>query len=113
MIKDFPIERYKFHIDPGAGVVVALSTFAGKQYRGVARCSKDDHFDEEYGKRLAAARCGLRIARARTEAATGNYYLSQLWAEQANEICQNDWVYLREAEAVEAKAFKALAELIG
>lgn len=69
MIKDFPIDRYKFHIDPEAKVVVAISTYAGKTCRGIARCSENDTFDVEYGKRLAAARCNAvvstkRLARA-------------------------------------------------
>lgn len=43
--------------------VIALSTFAGKTVRGVAKCSPEDTFDVEYGKRLAAARCNLKIAK--------------------------------------------------
>lgn len=45
--------------------VIAISTFAGKPVRGKAICAKDDTFDEEKGKLLAAARCNDKIAAKR------------------------------------------------
>lgn len=45
--------------------VIAISTFAGKPVRGKAICAKDDTFDEEKGKLLAAVRCNDKIATKR------------------------------------------------
>jgi len=49
--------------------VIAVSTYAGRRVKGVAVCSQDDKFDLERGKELAAARCGVRIARKRLQRA--------------------------------------------
>lgn len=54
---------YKFYF--GKKEVVCVSHFAGKEYKGRAKCSPLDTFDIEYGKRLAQARCDVKIAVAR------------------------------------------------
>lgn len=54
---------YKFYF--GKKEVVCVSHFAGKEYKGRAKCSPLDTFDIEYGKRLAQARCDVKVARAR------------------------------------------------
>ena len=61
---------YKYVVDEEKKVVVALSTFAGQTVRGVARCSEKDTFDIETGKKLAAARCSLKIAEKRMKRAS-------------------------------------------
>lgn len=57
--------KYKYVINEESKTVVALSTFAGKVVRGVARCAPNDVFDVEKGKKLAAARCAMKIAHKR------------------------------------------------
>jgi hypothetical protein len=52
-------------VDEEKRVVVALSSFAGKAVRGVARCSPNDTWDVRFGKRLAEARCSAKIAHKR------------------------------------------------
>jgi hypothetical protein len=69
----FPLEKYKFFIHTrkdGVKEVVAMSTYAGRYVRGIAKCSPEDPFDEEFGKKLAAARCNLKVAQKRQMAAT-------------------------------------------
>ena len=66
-MKYYPIEKYKFYIGPGK--VVAVSSYAGRRVRGVAKCSPEDRFDIERGKKLAAARCALKIAEKRKQRA--------------------------------------------
>lgn len=53
--------------------VIALSSYAGKTVRGVAKCHPNDVFDEEFGKKLAAARCNLKIAEKRHLRAKNRY----------------------------------------
>lgn len=113
MIKPFPIERYKFHIDEQNKVIVATSTFAKKTYRGVARCSQEDKFDIEFGKRLAATRCGLKIARARVKAAQMNLYQDEAYIKFIKDIRNLDWCYLREAEEVERKIWLEAKKIEG
>ena len=49
--------------------IYALSTYAGKTVRGVAKCAPGDSFNEEKGKELAAARCNLKVAKKRLKRA--------------------------------------------
>lgn len=49
--------------------VIAVSSYAGKTVKGVAKCSPEDTFDVEKGKQLAAARCNLKIAEKRVKRA--------------------------------------------
>ena len=59
-MKSYPIDKYRFY-DAG-NKIIAVSTYAGKQVRGVAICHPDDKFDIETGKKIAAARCNFRIS---------------------------------------------------
>lgn len=61
--------NYKYVINEEKRVVVALSTFAGKVVRGVARCAPNDTFNVEVGKKLAEARCSAKIAHLRLKRA--------------------------------------------
>ena len=56
--------KYSFYTD-GKSKVVAVSTYAGKAVRGVAKCDINDTFSFEKGKELAAARCNEKIAKKR------------------------------------------------
>ena len=57
--------EYKYKIDEEHKTIVAFSSFAGRTVTGVARCANEDIFDIETGKKLAAARCNLKIAEKR------------------------------------------------
>lgn len=63
----FPTDRYKYYFTDNK--VIAVSTYAGKTVRGVAICSPQDSFDMEKGKKLAAARCAVKIAEKRAKRA--------------------------------------------
>ena len=60
----FPISKYKFYTTPD-NKTIAISTYAGKTVRGVAKVDPRDEFDAEFGKKLAAARCNAKIAKKR------------------------------------------------
>ena len=55
--------RYNFYKTKNK--VICVSSYAGKTVRGIAKCSPEDAFDEEKGKRLAQLRCDLKVAAAR------------------------------------------------
>lgn len=64
----YPIEKYQFKVyehknedETKSSVVVAISTYAGKIVKGVAKCIASDPFDLETGKKLAAARCDYKV----------------------------------------------------
>lgn len=62
-------DRYNYVVIPEKKKVVAYSTYAGQSVRGVAKCAPDDEFDIEFGKKLAAARCNVKVARKRLKRA--------------------------------------------
>lgn len=72
-MKNFPLEKYQYFTytdkKTGAKCVCAISTFAGKRVKGVARCDLLDTFDLEVGKKLAALRCNLKVATLRAKRA--------------------------------------------
>ena len=55
------------------GTVIAISSYAGRPVRGVAKCDPGDEFDVEFGMKLAAARCNLKIAQKRYRRASSKY----------------------------------------
>ncbi len=61
--------EYKYKIDEEKRTIVAMSTFAGRVVVGVARCAPTDEFNIELGKKIAAARCSLKIAEKRMKRA--------------------------------------------
>lgn len=63
--------NYKYIETPNK--VIALSTYAGKTVRGVAKCHPNDTFDVEFGRKLAAARCNAKIAAKRHNRASVQY----------------------------------------
>lgn len=58
MRRDFK-PKYKFYTNDKK--VVAVSTYAKKNVRGVATCSDDDNFDISFGMKLAQTRCDKKI----------------------------------------------------
>lgn len=59
----YPLNKYRFY--KANNKIIAVSTYAGRTVRGVAVCHPGDNFDEEIGKKLAAARCNLKVAEKR------------------------------------------------
>ena len=84
MKNDSNFNNYKYYVSDGK--VIAVSSYAKKTVRGVAKCSPNDVFDLEKGKKLAAARCNLKVAQKR------NYRALHNWAEKLveNAIAQNE-----------------------
>ncbi len=63
----YPFEKYRYYTN--GNKVIAVSTYAGKTVRGVAKCAPEDKFDLTTGKKIAATRCAARIAEKRLERA--------------------------------------------
>jgi len=86
----FPIDRYRFYVDDAVNpsTIYAISTYAGKTVRGVARCDSCDTFSEEKGKELAAARCEEKVARKRMNAAERKYKAALAQQEEINSYVQ-------------------------
>ena len=59
------MSQYRFY-DNGSKVV-AVSSYAGRPVRGVAKCDPRDSFDIEKGRALAEARCDVKVAQKRAD----------------------------------------------
>lgn len=98
---------FEFHTD-GHSKVIAVSSFAGQTVRGVAKCAPNDEFDLEYGKRLAAARCAVKIATKRMNRAVCKVDMA---LEAANVAIAHLYDMLGYAANAEANMTNAMAEL--
>ena len=83
----YPIEKYRFVVTDDK--VVALSTYAGRTVRGIAKCSPDDEFDEDYGKRLAAARCNTKVCEKRVLRAIDKIEEAEVLFNEAKEYLKD------------------------
>ena len=59
----YDVSKYKYFTTKNQ--VIAVSTYAGKIVRAVAKCDPKDEFDLEKGKALAAARLSVKVSKKR------------------------------------------------
>lgn len=100
MIKN-PTYKYYF----GKNTVVAVSSFAGKTVRGVAKCGPNDEFDVKKGKELARARCARKIAEKRFKRAMKKCEEAQRTLNEATSYFGNMERYFGEASATLNEAY--------
>ena len=106
----YSLEKYRF-FNRSNREVIAVSTYAGKPVRGVAKLTPGDTFNEEAGKKLAAARCNEKIARKRFARATAK--IKEAKASYEKEIAwYNRMVdYYNDSAAAVEEAVKMVKEL--
>ena len=82
---------YKFHTDGKRKVVcVAYVGKDNKQFRAVAKCSPNDTFDEDFGRKLAKARVDLKITTQRLDQSQNEYVeMQKMWTEYNRRY--NNW----------------------
>ena len=90
--------KYKFYND-GKNKIVAVSTYAGKTVRGVAKCDPRDDFDMTKGEDLAMARCAEKIAAKRMHRAQKELAKAELAAEAAQRRVDKMKNYLNDSAA--------------
>ena len=64
----YPIEKYQFkefikknEDGSQSKIIAAISTYGGKIVKGISKCCDTDSYSFEKGKKLAAARCDLKV----------------------------------------------------
>ena len=111
----FSLDKYKyafFKDESGKDTVCARSTYAGKTVKGYAKCDPRDEFDIEKGKKLAAARCNLKIAEKRKARAAYKYMESAREADKAAEYFDRMKQYFMDADDQVDEARAELDELM-
>jgi len=111
MIKEFPIEKYKFVV--AGNKIVAISTYAGKIVRGVAKCDPNDVFNLEEGKKLAAARCDEKVNSRRLRRAQNNVKWYKELIEYYNSQLRKEQEFEREAKEAYNKSWNKLVKIQG
>lgn len=108
MTKQRKINYKIYHHD---NEVIAVSTFAKRMVRGVAKCDPRDEFDHKKGEALAIARCDLKVAEKRMKRANEKvaFYTEWLNEIQTDLIDAQHYHLCAEAELNEAQ--KTLEEL--
>ncbi len=110
----YPIEKYRFFTQetPRGIKTIAVTTYAGKTVRGTALCAPNDTYDEETGKKIAAARCNLKVAEKRLTRAEHKYYAAKVM--EADARCYVDKMdrYWDDAEEAYWEANAVLEDLI-
>ena len=89
----YPLEKYKYY--RAGNKIIAVTTFAGKTVRGVAKCSSGDSFSEEVGRKLAAYRCNEKVAKRRWQRAVRKCDEAERMFKEA-EKHYNDMIYYEE-----------------
>lgn len=103
--------RYKFFSNK-TGKVIAVSTYAGKEIRGVAKCNPKDQFDLVLGGKLAKARCDLKIARKRHERACAKYKEAQELADKIHKRLADMADYVENSSKELSRARRDLDKLL-
>lgn len=94
--------KFKYRVYKHDNEIIAVSTFAGRDVKGIAKCDPRDTYDEAKGVALAEARCDNKICKKRVKRATMKVnYLKGVMAELQKMIV--------DAEQYKTEADKALA----
>lgn len=75
-------EKYRFYHNAVNGTVVCTTLYKGQTVRGTAKCSPEDNFDIEVGKKLAYLRCRQKFMRKKLKRA------QQVYAETVKEYAK-------------------------
>lgn len=106
----YPIEKYRYYTN--GTKVIAVSTYAGKTVRGVAKCAPEDEFNAELGKQIAAARCAARIAEKRYDRAGQKYDEAVEAVRRAQAHLEKMSNYFDDAQDEMNEAYERLDDLL-
>ena len=104
------MDKYKFYNSDNK--VIAVSTYAGKTVRGVAKCDPEDTFYLKDGQELAAARCREKIAEKRLNRATRKYAEAYNEYKAAQNYLNKMFKYLSDAEKQLDEAHKNVEDVL-
>ena len=114
----YPIEKYQFKTyeqknEDGttSTVVIAISTYAGKIVKGVAKCMSGDKFDIETGKRLAAARCNLKVCDKKVNRVGEKFANARKVLDDAEKCCDEMKQYYKDVYNEYFMAEKKLSDI--
>lgn len=111
----YSLDKYKYHCftdSKGAPTVVAVSTYAGRTVRGIAKCDPRDNYSLDEGKKLAAARCNAKISAKRMKRAYGKMIEAGRQLDEAQAYYERMRTYFNDASKESAFAVNEVDCLI-
>lgn len=99
-----------YHYYSTSNQVIAVSTYAGKTVRGVAKCDPRDEFNLEKGKELATRRCAVKIAEKRMKRAFKKNDEAAMALAKATSHFEKMYEYEQDAVAAYNKAMLELEQ---
>jgi hypothetical protein len=102
--------RYKIY--QSGNKVIAVSSFAGRAVRGIAKCDPTDEFSFEVGKNLAEARCNVNVAEKRAKYAAARINDAIEWYNEAAKYLEKQIARGQDAADRLVVAKKNLDELL-
>ena len=113
---EYSLDKYKYFVPTKADgtpyKVVAVSTYAGRFVKGIAKCDPKDTPSIEKGKQIAAARCNLKVAEKRAKRANKKYTEAIKFYEQAQNYLDKMINYITDAKIAVDDAHAELKELL-
>lgn len=67
-------DKYHFYHNTTNGIIVCTTIYKGQIIRGIAKCSPEDNFDIETGKKLAYLRCKRKFTHKKLKRAQAVYF---------------------------------------
>jgi hypothetical protein len=111
----YPLEKYTYVTHTrkdGVKEVVAISTYAGKIVRGIAKCDPTDEYNAGLGMELAAARCNAKIAKKRKNAALKAHREAVIALNEAKARLADMENYVTDSQCKESEAKDYLNSLL-
>lgn len=103
--------KYKIFTN-SANDVIAVSTYAGKTVKGIAKCDPRDTFDMDKGVEIAEARCAKKVADKRLTRARKKYAEAKRMLSEAESYLDRMSDYVSDAEKEVCYADKALGDIL-
>lgn len=103
-------DNYRYIINNNK--IFALSSYAGKTVKGIAKCDPRDEFDIEKGKKLASARCNAKVANKRYQRAEKELAAAQENLERARKFYLDKLNYFEDAQRKRGNAEASIQTLI-
>ena len=101
---------YKFvHV---GNMVIAITTYAGKTVKAYAKCHSSDAFDQEFGEKLAKARCNVKVAKKRAARARKKYAEAEHLLAQAENHVHKMASYMTDSAEAVVTVEKELQDLL-
>lgn len=106
------VSKDSYQIYTSGNKVIAVSTFAGKTVRGIAKCDPNDTFSFEKGKNLAVARCNAKVAEKRLYRAQRKFAEAIEAKIEANDFFTKMQSYLIDSENEYEDALNNLEDML-